>query len=113
MRLQTIVYVSDMERSIAWYRAVLDVEPTFTSEMWTPFPVGGAVVALHRSESLGDGGRLELSLVSERPLEDAVDLLDGRGISVERGISDETFGRSFLLRDPDGNPVQVNEHSEP
>jgi hypothetical protein len=36
--------------------------------------------------------------------------LAGAGVAIERGITDETFGRSILLRDPDGTPLQINEH---
>jgi catechol-2,3-dioxygenase len=110
MRLQTIVYVTDMERSRGWYGSVLGVEPSFISDMWTPFAVGGAVLALHLAGDLGEAGRVELSLVADGRLEHVVDRLDELGVAVERGITDETFGRSILLRDPDGNAVQVNEH---
>jgi catechol-2,3-dioxygenase len=67
-------------------------------------------VALHRAADLGDGTRCELSLVVDRSLEEIVARLEAAGVAIERGISDEAFGRSILLRDPDGTALQVNEH---
>jgi hypothetical protein len=65
MKVQTIVYVTDMGLSRAWYGEVLDREPAFESEMWTPFTVGDATVALHRISHLAEGSRCDLSLVTD------------------------------------------------
>ncbi len=46
-----IVFVSDMERSVAFYRDVLELTPKFASPHWTEFATDGATIALH----LGDG----------------------------------------------------------
>ena len=110
MRLQPIVYTTDMDGSVAWYSSVLAIDPVYASDMWTAIPVGDATLGIHRVEAMPDRSRMELSLVATTPLEDVVARLEAAGVEVERGIQDETFGRSILLRDPAGNPVQVNEH---
>ena len=110
MKLQPIVYTTDMEAAAAWYARVLGTDAVYASEMWTAFAVGDATLGVHTVAELAEGSRVELSLVATEPLEDIVARLDGVGVAVERGIQDETFGRSILLRDPAGNPVQVNEH---
>ena len=111
MRLQPIVYTTDMDAAAAWYRAVLGADAAYVSDMWTAFPVGDATLGVHRVEEMADGSRVELSLVATEPLEEVVSRLETAGVAIERGIQDETFGRSILLRDPSGNPVQVNEHA--
>jgi catechol-2,3-dioxygenase len=111
VRLQPIVYTTQTGPLADWYGTVLGTAPAYASDVWTTFGVGDASLAVHRVDELPPGGRIEMSLVATEPLEDLVARLDTAGVGIERGIQDETFGRSILLRDPDGNPVQVNEHS--
>ena len=110
MKVQSIVYVTEMGRSQDWYGKVFGTSPAFASDMWTPFELGDATVALHRTANLSQGSRCDLSLVTDLPLEVTVRRLEEAGVTIERGIRDETFGRSILLRDPDGTPIQINEH---
>lgn len=111
MKLQPVVYTTDMGRTVGWYEAVLDVDPPFRSDMWTAFPVDGATLGIHHVEGpLPEGSRVHLSLVATESLESLIERLEGVGIELESGIEDQPFGRSFLLRDPEGNPIQVNEH---
>jgi lactoylglutathione lyase len=42
-----IVYVSDMQRSTAFYRDVLGLPLKFTSPGWTEFDTGSTTIALH------------------------------------------------------------------
>jgi catechol 2,3-dioxygenase-like lactoylglutathione lyase family enzyme len=104
MILMPIVYVRDMEESVAFYEG-LGFDPQGRSPYWTELKAGdGAVLALHAAD--GDtAGRVELALVSDEPLE----RLAGAA-PLARGIADEAFGRSIVLRDPNGLEIQVNEH---
>lgn len=110
MKLQPIVYVTDMDRAAAFYTSVLGVEPTYRSAVWTSFALGGALLGLHFVDELPPNARGELSLVTKEPLEPIVDRLAEAGIAPRRGIQAELFGRSVLLQDPDGSPLQINEH---
>jgi lactoylglutathione lyase len=47
-----IVFVSDMARSVAFYRDVIGLPLKFESPGWSEFATGGATLALHA----GDGG---------------------------------------------------------
>lgn len=58
------------------------------------------------------GAQRRFALVTHQPLESLVEQLQRAGVTPFRAIADEAFGRSLLLRDPDGLPVQVNEHHE-
>ncbi len=105
MRLQPIVYVTDMERSTAWYSDLLGHGPDVAGGHWSSFGVGGAHLALHLSDEALGAGNIELSLVVEEPLEELASRL-----TPHRAIADEAFGRSLVVRDPDGALIQVNEH---
>jgi lactoylglutathione lyase len=49
-----MVFVSDMQRSVAFYRDVLGLPLRFESPGWTEFATEGATLALHKAE-VGDG----------------------------------------------------------
>jgi lactoylglutathione lyase len=54
MRVQyAIVFVSDMKRSVAFYRDVLGMPLKFESPGWTEFATEGATLALHAGEAAG------------------------------------------------------------
>lgn len=110
MKLQPIIYTEDMNRAVGWYGTVIGNEPASQSDMWTSFDLDGATLGIHRVETLAERGRVELSLVTAEPLEAVLLRLADHGIEPQQGIQDETFGRSIVLHDPDGTPVQVNEH---
>lgn len=51
MRLSyAIVFVSDMKRSVAFYRDVIGLPLKFDSPEWSEFATEGATFALHRAE---------------------------------------------------------------
>jgi catechol-2,3-dioxygenase len=110
MRLQPIIYTESMDTAVQWYETVIGIEPSYRSDVWTSFDVDGAMLAVHRTDTVPDRGRVELSLVTAEPLEAVLLRLADHRIEPARGIQDETFGRSVILEDPDGTPVQVNEH---
>jgi catechol 2,3-dioxygenase-like lactoylglutathione lyase family enzyme len=102
--LTTIVYVRDMDASLAFYEG-LGFTVRSRSPMWSELQAGdGAVLALH-GEIEGNAGHVEVALGADAPLE----TFAGRS-DVARGIADEVFGRSLVLRDPNGLALQVNEH---
>jgi lactoylglutathione lyase len=45
-----IVFVSDMERSVSFYRDVLELPLKFETTHWTEFATDGATIALHLSD---------------------------------------------------------------
>ena len=52
MRLHyAIVFVSDMDRSVRFYRDVLGLPLGFESPGWSEFAVEGATLALHKAEA--------------------------------------------------------------
>jgi catechol 2,3-dioxygenase-like lactoylglutathione lyase family enzyme len=101
--LMPIVYVKDMDASLAFYES-LGFQVEMRSPMWSRLRAGdGAALALH-GEVDGNAGSIELAMNADdlEPLADRDD--------VARGIADEAFGRSIVLRDPNGLAIQVNAH---
>jgi hypothetical protein len=103
--LLPILYVSDMDAAIAAFATLgFQIDVQSRSHGWTEMrDERGGTLALHAADA-PRAGTLELSMVSEHPLEQIM------GVEVARGISDEAFGRSIVLQGPDGCEIQVNEH---
>jgi catechol 2,3-dioxygenase-like lactoylglutathione lyase family enzyme len=119
MRPMTIRYVKDMDAARTFYLA-LGLMHDFTSRkprrgpsVWTELSgTPGTGLALHYAPegSSGLGERAELCFQSEERLEDVVERLRQAGYEPETEIVDESFGRSFAIRDPEGLLIQVNEN---
>ena len=113
MTLMTIVYVTDMAASTAFYTALgAEVSLTNRTRTWAEFKVGDAILALHASSELPAERAcgLDLSFNSTEPLETLVQSFKQAAIPLYREITDEAFGRSLVVKDPDGLSIQINEH---
>jgi hypothetical protein len=110
LTLMPIVYVTDMARSLPFYQA-LGLTLRQQGSVWSELQLGDAILALHLVNHISTRERrMELALLSHEPLASLVDQLRAAGVTVENDIADEAFGRSLLLHDPDGLPIQINEH---
>lgn len=110
MQLQTVVYVTDMERSIEFYQHLGFTVAYRGGPVWTAFQGRDGILALHVVEELPAAGRVAVSLVADGPLETTIEDLSVAGVEVQP-IETQPFGRSTVVRDPDGLPIQINEHS--
>lgn len=113
MTLMTIVYVTDMAASTAFYTALgAEVSLINRTKTWAEFRVGDAIFALHASDALPAERScgLDLSFNSAEPLEGLVQSFKQAGVPLYREITDEAFGRSLAVKDPDGLLIQINEH---
>ena len=108
MKLMPVLHVSDVERSLEFYLSLgFTISQRGRSGSWVELSLGDALLALHRSETLPPiSDRLELCLLSHEPIERLLERLHFD----QPFVVDEAFGRSFTLRYPDGNSVQINEH---
>jgi catechol 2,3-dioxygenase-like lactoylglutathione lyase family enzyme len=118
MRPMTIRYVKDMDAARRFYLA-LGLTHDFTSRkprrgpsVWTELAgTPGTGLALHYvPEGSGLDLRAELCFQAEEPLEDVVERLRAAGYEPETDIVDESFGRAFTIRDPEGLLIAVNEN---
>ena len=113
MRIELVLSVSDVERSAKFLELLgLKLGPRGHSRMWAELWCGEGFIGLHRAEHLEPHHpeRLNLCIATEEALEQVAQRLHAAGIRLEREISDESFGRSLRVRDPDGLLVQVNQH---
>ncbi len=120
MNLTTMVYVSEMKRSVAFYETLGLVrdgqEADEPNQDLNEFAIGDGTLALHRHRDgpLPDvGGRADMILTV--PADGSLDrvyraCLD-RGFENGGEIADIGFERFFWVRDPDGFPVTINERA--
>jgi catechol 2,3-dioxygenase-like lactoylglutathione lyase family enzyme len=105
-----IVYVKDMAQSLAFYQA-LGATVKHQGSMWSELRFGEVALALHLANSVNDDGQqMALAMVAQRPLADIMTVLQNPGVTLTNEIVDEAFGRSLTIHDPDGLPIQINEH---
>lgn len=118
MRLNyAIVFVSDMRRSVSFYRDVLGLPLRFESPGWTEFATAGATLALHRSDlpARENDPPLPARAGRCRPGLGVPDLTTFHRRMVEHGVPclqepKEVFGaRIAQYLDPDGLPISVAE----
>ncbi|CAL9296385.1 VOC family protein [Streptomyces rochei] len=110
-----LVYVTDAERSTAFYSDLFDMKPMMVTPRYIPFEVApGVVFALWSGQSDRLGRQTprtsEIGLMLPGPAS-AVDELHAvwtaKGATVVEPPHDEVFGRTFVVADPDGNLIRV------
>ncbi len=109
-----LIYVSDIERSTAYYKMLFNAEPVFYSPRYVAFDAGGN--ALFALWNAGDNPDTSAPRFSEIGImlksNDEVDALykewkTNADIQFSEDIKDEVFGRTFLVNDPDGHIIRV------
>jgi lactoylglutathione lyase len=112
----TIVFVSDMGRSVAFYRDTVGLPLKMESPEWSEFATEGCTLALHKS---GGGvaapvqdGKIPAAHCHTGFVVEDIDALAERmraaGAEVMQAIRLEDFGaRMGVWRDPDGLPVSA------
>jgi lactoylglutathione lyase len=104
---EVVLYVSDMERAIQFYRDIIGLELDVESESWTTFRTGGCTLALHlvaeRRSGVGepDPTFVVADAAAERERLAAADVVVTQIREPAPGV------RVFDLRDPDGNRISI------
>lgn len=112
MQPVTIVYVTDMDASLEFYQRLLpQTELVSRSPFWSELSLGVASIALHHTQEVSLGSQLGLALTADAPLETIQERLTAADIPFDATITAQPFGRSMTIRDLDGLPIQINEHS--
>lgn len=111
-----IVFVSDMKKSVAFYRDVLEMPLRFESPHWTEFATEGATLALHVSDgSASDSDPGKKPAGRCRPGLSVADLDAFHKRMIEKGVPclqdpKDVFGaRIAQYLDPDGLPISISE----
>jgi len=114
-----IVFVSDMDRSVAFYRDVLGLPLKFDSPKWSEFSNEGSLIALHPADSVNpEGADQGRKPAGSCHLGFGVADLDAfhkhmlaNKVKVLQAPKKEDFGRLAVYADPDGLPISVTEMS--
>jgi lactoylglutathione lyase len=114
----SIVFVSDMQRAIEFYRDVLGLPLRFESPEWTEFDTPGTTLALHRADSpssAGDpnddnpAGQCHLGF-SVDDIDAYHERLTSRGVICVQPPREEDYGRKLAKYvDPDGLPFNLSQ----
>jgi glyoxylase I family protein len=113
------VTVSDLDRSVPWYRALIGSDPVIDEDTGpfrhVVFMMGGTLVGLHQFPD-GDNSltfderrpgldHLAFGVGSRAELEEWEAKLDAMGIA-HGGIVDAGYGSGLSFRDPDNLPLE-------
>jgi catechol 2,3-dioxygenase-like lactoylglutathione lyase family enzyme len=103
-----MVVVSDMARSVAFYRDVLGLKLMFESEEWSNFQVGHVMLGLHPQGPhlpVNTSGGVSFGFYVPS-LEATLAALAVHGVSPVH-TSEEGFGSLAIIPDPDGYGIQL------
>jgi len=116
-----IIFVSDMVRSVAFYRDLLELPIRFESAKWTEFETPGCTLALHLADVSSNAAAISADAIPAGlcHLSFAVDNLDAfhekmitKGVRCLQPPEEEDFGgRLAGYVDPDGLPIWVGDNS--
>jgi len=109
-----ILLVSDMEKSIRFYRDTLGIPIKTKSKVWTEFFNKDTVLALHpakKKSKLRTGpGMLVGFEVSD--LDSTVKILKEKKVKFFKRPKEEPFGKHTIIQDPDGHLLSIAEIKE-
>ncbi len=112
-----IVFVSDMQRSTAFYRDVLGLPLKFASPGWTEFNTGAVTIALHttsgdgspQKQSLPPAGNAHIGFIVD-DLQAAYDALKARDAFFSLPPTKQNSGAILaVLHDPDGLGITLQQ----
>lgn len=110
-----IVFVSDMKRSVSFYRDILGLSLRFESPEWTEFATDGATLALHHERTRSKEGPQETSAGHCRPglgvsnLDDFHKRMVSMNVTCVQEPKDVFGARLAQYADPDGLVISVGE----
>ncbi|MGO1908742.1 MAG: VOC family protein [Brevibacterium linens] len=111
-----LIYVTDAERSTAFYSDLFGMEPEMVTPRYVPFAVApGVLFALWSgaSEALeSEPARTsEVGLMvpgSAAAVDELFEEWTAKGVTVITEPHNAVFGRTFVIADPDGNLIRVS-----
>ncbi|MDC9593262.1 VOC family protein [Xenorhabdus sp. IM139775] len=109
-----LIYVSDIERSSAFYTTIFNAEPVFSSPRYVAFSAGKeAIFAIWGGDTKPDNTVPRFSEIGIMlPSGEEVDQLFEQwqqepNIKIQQEPYTDVFGRTFLVKDPDGHMIRV------
>ena len=104
-----ILLVSNMDRSIKFYRDTLGLVVKNISDEWTEFFTSGTVLALHpaKTKVKHNPNMLVGFMVSD--LDSIANSLRSKNIKFFKEPKEESFGKHAIIEDPDGHLISIAE----
>jgi catechol 2,3-dioxygenase-like lactoylglutathione lyase family enzyme len=109
-----LVYVTDIERSTAFYKTIFDAEPIFASPRYVAFSAGGeALFGIWTGGASPDVNaprfsEIGIMLPSGKDVQSLFEVWrQNPDINITREPYTEVFGLTFLAEDPDGHVIRV------
>lgn len=103
-----ILLVSDMKRSVKFYRDTLGMEMKEKSKDWTEFSTRGTVLALHPSRKKRfSKSKTMLVGFSVSDFDDVCNGLKKKRVKFYKKPRQEPFGKHAIIQDPDGHLISI------
>jgi predicted enzyme related to lactoylglutathione lyase len=109
-----LIYVTDIERSRAFYKKLFKAEPVFSSPRYVAFKAGGeGLFAIWTGGGAPDitaprFSEIGIMLPSNKDVDHLFDQWQkDPDIKILQEPCTEVFGRTFLVQDPDGHVIRV------
>ena len=103
------VPVDDMDRALAFYRDVLELDVIGEQPEWSELDANGLRIGLNSREGTSahaDGGAV-ISFQPDGGIEDEVEKLKAKGVQFTGGISRYAWGQLAPFKDSEGNDLQL------
>jgi predicted enzyme related to lactoylglutathione lyase len=104
-----ILLVSDMRRSIQFYKETLNLPIKKESEEWTEFFNKETVLALHpvkHKENLKSGQHILIGFTAN-DFDHTINNLREKGVVFFKNAKEEGFGKHAIIEDPDGHLISI------
>jgi catechol 2,3-dioxygenase-like lactoylglutathione lyase family enzyme len=104
------VFVSDMDRAVAFYTEVLGLTLAFRAgDHWASIDAGGGTqIGLHPRDGQTSGDAISIGLNVTEPIETVMAVLSARGVEFGE-VSSDGMLKLANFADPDGNPLYLCE----
>lgn len=109
-----LVYVSDIERSTAFYKTLFNAEPVFSSPRYVAFSADTKAAfaiwtgGVKPDRSIPRFSEIGIMLSTNEEVEDLFKKWKKNpDIKIAQELCTEVFGRTFLVEDPDGHIIRV------
>ncbi len=103
--------ITDMDRSVDFYKNILGLNLLFRRDEWAEFSVGGQRFALHKVDSVAqtkDAGGAIVSLEAKQ-IKNTITFLKERGVRFAQDLQEFPYGKMAVFLDPDNNRVGLYE----
>ena len=102
--------VTDMDKSVAFYRDTLGLDVEQHEDQWSEVTAGDVKIGLNGSETEqpGEGGGV-IAFATDESIEEAVAALKADGVEFAGEVSEHPWGKIATFHDPDGTELQLYE----